>query len=43
MYKDSAGKAVLNAVDEVDHVLSWHSNDKSFDHWRRGRLLYVRK
>ena len=43
MYQDPSGNAVLNAVDEVDHVLSWHSNDRSFDHWRRGRLLYVRK
>ncbi len=38
------GREVINAVDaDSTHVYSWHTNDTSFDHYRKGRLLYVRK
>ena len=41
--RDGRGHRVVNAVDEVGgHVYSWHSSAKSFDHYRKGRLLYVR-
>ena len=41
--KIDGGRKVINAVDETtDHVYSWHSNAYSLDHYRNGRLLYVR-
>jgi len=41
---DPTGRRVVNGVDEgTDHVLSWHTNDVSFDHYRKGRLLWIRK
>ncbi len=40
---DTKGRRVLNAVDEAGgHVYAWHSSASSFDHWRKGGLLYVR-
>lgn len=40
---DPTGRRVVNAVDEgFDHVLSWHTNDTSFDHYRKGKLLWIR-
>ena len=36
------GGKVINAVDETDHVLSWHSNAAQYDYWRKGTLLYLR-
>lgn len=36
------GGKVINAVDETDHVLSWHSNAVHYDYWRKGTLLYLR-
>lgn len=33
---------VINAVDEADHVLSWHSNASHYDYWRKGTLAYLR-
>lgn len=42
--RDAAGHKVVNAVDsDSRHVLSWHTNETSYDHYRKGRLLYVRK
>ena len=37
-----SGGKVINAVDETDHVLSWHSNATHYDYWRKGTLLYLR-
>ena len=37
-----SGGKVINAVDEADHVLSWHSNATHYDYWRKGTLLYLR-
>lgn len=38
------GGKVINAVEENNnHIQSWHSNRVSLDHYRRGRLLYVRE
>ena len=37
------GGKVINAVDEADHVLSWHSNASQYDYWRKGTLLYLRR
>lgn len=37
------GREVINAVDaDKAHVYSWHTNATSYDHWRKGRLLYAR-
>lgn len=36
------GGQVINAVDEAEHVLSWHSNSSQYDYWRKGTLLYLR-
>ena len=36
------GGKVINAVDETDRVLSWHSNASQYDYWRKGTLLYLR-
>ena len=36
------GGKVVNAVDESQHVLSWHSNASQYDYWRKGTLLYLR-
>ena len=37
-----SGGKVINAVDETNHVLSWHSNAVQYDYWRKGTLLYLR-
>ena len=36
------GGKVINAVDETNHVLSWHSNASQYDYWRKGTLLFLR-
>ena len=36
------GRRVVNAVDQQGHVYSWHVNDRHFDYYRTGRLLYLR-
>ena len=36
------GRRVVNAVDQHGHVYSWHVNDRHFDYYRTGRLLYLR-
>ena len=34
----------INAVDEdKNHILSWHSNRRRLDYYRKGKLLYVRQ
>jgi hypothetical protein len=41
--RDGNGRRVVNAVDATGgHVYSWHSSARSFDHYREGKLLYVR-
>ena len=38
------GKMVINAVDEYNnHILSWHSNSTTYDYYRVGKLIYLRK
>ena len=38
------GGKVINAVEENNnHIQSWHSNRVSLDHYRHGKLLYVRE
>lgn len=40
---DENGKAVINVVtEEENRAFSWHSNCHSLDHYRNGRLIYLR-
>lgn len=40
---DPSGRRIVNAVDEIDHVFSWHTNDHSLDHYRNGKLIWIRQ
>lgn len=41
--KGSGGNIVVNVVDHKGrHIYSWHTNERSLNHWRKGTLVYVR-